>query len=737
MSDFLQSLNSRQREAVTYRDGGMLVLAGAGSGKTRVLISRVISLLTEDPMNARRILAVTFTNKAAREMRTRIEAALPTRPDGLLLGTFHGICHRLLRIHAATAGLDKNFQVLDSGDQLGFIRRLMREHNVDDKEFPPPEVRHYIAAAKESGTRAAAAPVYNQRSEAFAKLYGLYEAACRRESKVDFAELILATLELWRGNEELRAHYARRFRHVLVDELQDTNGQQFDWLCLLDSGDNQFFGVGDDDQSIYGFRGAEPGVMRRFQSRLRAEKLVRLEENYRSARNILDAANQLISANKERLGKELTTAAAAGAPVTVAAALTDVEEAQEVAHLARAHLRDGGAATDIAVLYRTNAQGRLFEKAMMENAVPYRVYGGLRFYDRMEVKHALAYLRLVGGDDKDALLRVINTPPRGIGEKTAAALFTADSPFAALSESVNSKVATFRALLASLRAAYLPPSHGAAAVKNTLWEDDTRRERDRDEKAAGTLSELVRAVVEKSGLLAYYEQRQNEERAENLRELVNAAAQFEENWQADEGEDDVLAAFLATAALESGGEETTAAAAVSLMTVHAAKGLEFKRVFIVGMEDGLFPHANSLDSAKHSALEEERRLLYVALTRAEQTLSLHFARQRMMYGKTDYHLPSRFLDELPSATLSDMNWRRREEKPPPPPPTRWYAPSSAAAATTTNGDYRIGDWVCHAKYGNGVVIKRSGNGDEALVDIMFKKLGTKQFKAALAPIKKI
>ena len=627
MRSVLEQLNPQQREAVLYNSGGALILAGAGTGKTRVLTSKIIYLLSEQNVPPAEILAVTFTNKAAQEMKNRIGAALTTSPRALLLGTFHSICHRLLRIHAATAGLDKNFQILDASDQKTFIRRLLREREVSEERFPLSDVRGYITQAKEVGFRANAVPVSNAQQEQLAQIYRWYEETCRAENKVDFAELILAVIELFRANDDLRRHYAQRFRYILIDEFQDTSRQQFDWLKLLDSGDNHFFAVGDDDQSIYAFRGAEPYIMQEFQTELRADKVIRLEANYRSMKNILEAANRLISGNKFRFGKTLTTDAGGGELVSIISSPSDILEAKLVAQLAQHAISEGTAAGDMAVLYRTNAQGRLFEREMMEYGVPYRVYGGLRFYDRQEVKHALAYLRLLQTDDRDSLLRVLNMPPRGIGKKTIEDLHAGGNLFAALEESDNKKVMAFRQLLHRLR------------------------------QQQGTLAELVKAVLEESGLLAHYEEKKEQERAENLRELVNAAAQFEENriqnQPAEETAESTLSAFLSTAALDAGGEGAADAntggggQAVSLMTVHAAKGLEFERVFIVGMEEGLFPHALSLKSTEPRDIEEERRLMYVAITRARQQLSLHYAHERMLYGSRSTNPVSRFLSELP------------------------------------------------------------------------------------------
>ena len=704
------SLNERQRQAVYHDSGGVLVLAGAGTGKTRVLTERIVRLLADNLATPRDILAVTFTNKAAREMRTRVEAAITPPPMGLMLGTFHSICHRILRIHADAANLDRNFQILDTQDQLIFLRRLFRENGVDEKSTPPAEVRAYITAQKEHGIRAQNAVSHNPRTKKFIALYALYESTCRREHKLDFAELMLATLELWQNHEEIRRHYAQRFRHILVDEMQDTNQQQFNWLQMLDNGDNHFFAVGDDDQSIYGFRGAQPNVMRDFQSTFRADALVRLEENYRSSKNILAAANQLITGNQNRLGKTLTATIDDNEKIAVHITANDIAEAESVADAISMQLNNGVFADDIAVLYRVNAQSRLIERALMKRGIHYRVYGGLRFYDRTEIKHALAYLRLIAADDRDALLRVINVPTRGIGDKTVATLFADNIPFAALQNPINAKVGEFWTLIKTLR---------------------------NDKELS--LGQLTRAVIEKSGLLEHYESRKELERADNLRELVNATTQFAAMLDNENTHDDALTTFLASTALAGDLDNPDGGGAINLMTVHAAKGLEFHQVFIVGLEEGLFPHARSLESNNKQDLEEERRLLYVAITRAKRRLSMHFAHQRMLYGAPSNNPSSRFLNELPSDCLSLFS-PFNQQPPKPRIPTLVETPNRRSFATSPlaiSDKLRPGDWVQHAKYGKGVVVRCGGARDNAEADVTFKKFGLKSFKLSLAKLEKI
>ena len=706
MADFLDSLNEQQRRAACYEGGGVLVLAGAGTGKTRVLTSRIAWLIAHCNCSPRDVLAVTFTNKAAKEMQTRVGTLTPFRAGDLALGTFHGICHRMLRRHAEAAGWEKNFQILDSQDQKSFIRRLLTDAEIDTEEFQPADCAGYINRCKETGLRASDAPTESERLSAMREIYALYEEACKRENKLDFAELLLSSIDLLSNKEELRQHYAARFCHVLIDEFQDTNPLQYRWLKLLDSGDSVFFAVGDDDQSIYAFRGADPKNMRRIQHDLRVGEIIRLEQNYRSTGNILSAANRLIKTNSERLGKNLFTNDSDGAPVKVYEATSDFAEASGIASAISGQINDNIPPAEIAVLYRANAQSRLLEKAMMERGLPYRIYGGTRFFDRMEIKHALAYLRLAVVNDTDALMRVINTPPRGIGKQTITALMSGGDVFAGVEESTAPKVTAFRAVLQQLRAL----------------------------RADSSLVEMARAAVEASGLLAYYESRaQERERAENLREFVSAAEQF----TPDDKEEEPLLAFLANAALESGEGTGTAGEAVNLMTVHAAKGLEFSHVHVAGMEEGMFPHSLSLDSPNPNDLEEERRLMYVAVTRARKELFLYCAHRRMMYGNIKTHPRSRFVDELQlsgansSSGSHTSNYHspkytspKHKQRPPSPPPQ-------------SDGSYRPGDVVRHAKYGNGVIVRCEGRGEELTVEIAFKRIGIKRFLAAKARLERV
>ena len=737
MPDFLDSLNERQRQAVCHEDGGLLVLAGAGTGKTRVLAYRCAWLMREQQCPPWQILAVTFTNKAAKEMRERISAVVPYsvsesptpyRARELVIGTFHGICHRMLRRHADVAGWDKNFQILDSQDQKNFIRRLLEENNLDDKEFPPSECRYFINNAKESGQRAADIVPAGPYDRRFLGVYEYYEAACRRENKMDFSELLLSAVDLLRGNRDLRKHYAARFRHILIDEMQDTNPMQYAWLKLLDAGDNHYFAVGDDDQSIYAFRGADPGNMRKMQKELRANNIVRLEENYRSTGNILNAANALIATNRNRLGKNLFTRGGGGALLRVLRHYADLDESAATAAAIRDDLHGGKSADDIAVLYRTNAQSRLLEKSLIENGVPYRIYGGTRFFERQEIKHALAYLRLAVTDDNDALLRVINMPPRGIGGRTIESLMQEGSLVAGVRTSALPKTVAFRMMLEKWR-----------ALRETAGDD--------------ALPQLARAVVVDSGLLAYYQSRsQDLERADNLQEFVSAAEQFEK----DSEDEETLSAFLANAVLQSGeAESEQSGAAVNLMTVHAAKGLEFATVFVTGLEEGLFPSSQSLDSGSVADVEEERRLMYVAITRAKADLFLSFADSRMVFGNVQRRPPSRFIEELPSDLLQSegipprhhvfaspsrqhfsaksRTTKLRVAKPPQgniAPPITY----GGKVAADDNPSYRPGASVRHPKYGVGVLVRREGRGEELKVEVAFKRVGSKTFLLAASPL---
>jgi len=633
MSDLLANLNPEQLAAVTLPPQHALILAGAGSGKTRVLTTRIAWLISTGQVGPHGILAVTFTNKAAKEMLARLSAMLPINTRGMWIGTFHGLCNRLLRAHHREAGLPALFQILDSADQLSAIKRLMKNLNIDEEKFPPRELAHFINAHKEQGIRAAQAEVYDDYTRRRVELYAEYDAQCQREGVVDFAELLLRTYELLVRNEPLRRHYQERFRHILVDEFQDTNRLQYAWLKLLagyEGGEPRangacLFAVGDDDQSIYAFRGAEVGNMRDLEREFGVKNVIRLEQNYRSHGNILDAANALIKNNRGRLGKNLWTDAGAGEPIRVFEGFSDLDEARFVVDEVRELVREGVSRTQVALLYRSNAQSRVLEHQLFTANVPYRVYGGLRFFDRQEVKHALAYLRLLANPDDDtAFSRVVNFPTRGIGSRSIEAL----------------QEAAHRANSCLYNAAASLSGKAGAAVGNFIRLIETLR----SETENLPLPEIIEHLIEKSGLRQHYlAEKEGQERLENLDELINAATSFvqEEGETAPELSTSPVASFLAHASLEAGEHQAGEGQdAVQLMTVHAAKGLEFDVVFITGLEHGLFPHENA--AQERDGLEEERRLMYVAVTRARKRLYLTHAQTRMLHGQTRYCVPSSF-----------------------------------------------------------------------------------------------
>jgi len=664
---------------------------------------------------------VTFTNKAAKEMQTRLAGMLPINVRGMWIGTFHGLCNRLLRAHYRDAGLPQLFQILDSADQQASVKRLLKSLNIDDEKFPPRELCHFINAQKEQGLRAAAVEAYDDWARKRVGLYEAYEAQCQREGVVDFAELLLRSYELLERNEPLRRHYQERFRHILVDEFQDTNKLQYRWLKLLAGGGASLFCVGDDDQSIYAFRGADVGNMADFEREFKVQNLIRLEQNYRSQGNILDAANAIIKNNPTRLGKNLWTEAGSGEPIRIYESYSDGDEARWIVEEVKALSREGHARAEIALLYRSNAQSRALEHALFNAGLPYRVYGGLRFFERAEIKHALAYLRLIANTDDDtAFARVVNFPTRGIGARSLELLQDAakaanSSLHAAIPQVAGAggaKLAAFAQLIVTLRdAAHLP------------------------------LPELVDHVIELSGLRAHYKnEKEGQERLDNLDELINAAASFvaEEGTPNQDGEitgefGNDLSSFLAHASLEAGEHQAGEGDdALQLMTVHSAKGLEFNVVFISGLEDGLFPHENSMNEDK--GLEEERRLMYVAVTRARQRLYLSFAQTRMLHGQTRYNLPSRFLDEIPAELVKWLTPRAGKGG---------FAPVSAAGYSSTprrsesssgGSGFRIGQTVMHAKFGLGVIVNAEGGGTDARVQVNFGNAGMKWLALSVAKL---
>ena len=715
MSLHLELLNPEQLAAVTLPDEHALILAGAGSGKTRVLTTRIAWLVKGGRTVPSRVLAVTFTNKAAREMLTRVTAMMSLNPRGMWMGTFHGLANRMLRAHHREAGLPPAFQILDSQDQLALVKRLAKSLNMDEERFPPRELMWFINANKEEGVRARDVPVTDENTRRMADFYAAYDEQCQREGVVDFSELLLRTYELLKRNEILRAHYAQRFQHILVDEFQDTNRLQYRWLKLFAGQGACFFCVGDDDQSIYTFRGANVGNMMEFEREFKVTKVIRLEQNYRSHGNILDAANALIANNRNRLGKNLWTEAGAGEPIRVFEGESDADEARWIVEEVLALSREGTRFSNMAVLYRSNAQSRVVEHSLFSRGISYRVYGGLRFFERAEVKHALAYLRLVAmPDDDNAFLRVVNFPPRGIGARTLEQLQdAARAKKSSLYQAAEGKVAAFRQLIDSLRA----------------------------ETQGLRLQELVEVVVEKSGLVEHYKtEREGADRIENLAELVNAAATFtEEEREVESGEAaDPLTAFLTHAALEAGEHQAGEGQdALQMMSVHSAKGLEFDVVFLTGLEEGLFPHEQSVN--ERDGLEEERRLAYVAITRARHRLYLSHAQTRMLHGQTRYNIPSRFLEEIPQGLMKWLTPRFQRQK-------AFQADFSRQTRTTPMnrplqkahsrdvGGFRIGQNVVHAKFGAGIIIDAEGQGNDARVQVNFGHHGVKWLAVSVAKL---
>jgi len=778
MSDLLANLNAEQLAAVTLPDEPALILAGAGSGKTRVLTTRIAWLIQNGHVSPAGILAVTFTNKAAKEMQTRLSAMLPINTRAMWIGTFHGLCNRMLRAHFRDAGLPQTFAILDSQDQLSAIKRLLKSLNVDDEKYPAKTLQYFINNAKEEGLRPADVEANDDFNRRCIDIYAAYDQQCQREGVVDFAELLLRCYELLRYNDAIRQHYQHRFRHVLVDEFQDTNVLQYRWLKLLagyGTGNTAaVFAVGDDDQSIYAFRGANVGNMRDFEHEFRVGRLIKLEQNYRSHGHILDTANHLISHNARRLGKNLRTDAGHGEPVRVYQAGSDGQEAAWILEEIRERIAEGISRSEIAILYRSNAQSRVIEHALFSAGIPYRVYGGLRFFERAEVKHALAYMQLIENPRNDAAFgRVVNFPTRGIGAKSLEVLQDAARQYdVSLAEAI----------------AYVPGKAGS-----TLGAFLRLIEQMRAETRRMTLPEMVEHVINASGLVTYYQgEKEGQDRIENLQELVTAAQAFvvEEGYGLEalaavlpvshdavpalaEGDQvqqvldpeqlptvmTPLVAFLTHASLEAGDNQALAGQeAVQMMTVHAAKGLEFDVVFITGLEEGLFPHENA--KMDPDGLEEERRLMYVAITRARERLFLSFAQSRVLHGQMRYHVRSRFFEELPEAALKWLtpqaqshggamggrqneggwgrDWFRKPEDVP-------YSGNKPTGGMDTGNGYadtkreagsgfRIGQEVFHNKFGEGVIAALEGEGADARANIKFKRHGAKWLALAVAKL---
>jgi DNA helicase II / ATP-dependent DNA helicase PcrA len=720
VSHILDGLNDRQRDAVTAPIGNLLVVAGAGSGKTRVLVHRIAWLVEAEGVSPHGILAVTFTNKAAAEMRLRTEVLLRMPVRALWVGTFHGIAHRLLRMHWREAGLPESFQILDSDDQLRLVKRVFRALDVDETRWSPRQAAGFINAQKDEGKRAkdiyAGGDLFLSTHK---RIYESYEVLCRQGGLVDFAELLLRSYELWSEQPELLAHYQRRFGQLLVDEFQDTNTIQYAWLRTLAGRTGAIMAVGDDDQSIYGWRGARIENLHRFRQDFADVGIVRLEQNYRSTATILKAANALIDKNAGRLGKELWTDGQEGEPIRVYSADNELDEARFIAQRIEHWITAGGCPADVAILYRSNAQSRVLEEALLRVQIPYRIYGGLRFFERAEIKNALAYMRLIANPHADAAFeRVVNVPPRGIGDKTVETL---------RNRARDGGVSLWQAAKDSIADGALS-GRGANAVRGFL--ELVQR------LAAATegsdLHQIAARCIDDSGLMQYHLQEKGERglaRKENLEELVSACRQFSGELAlpvSASGEPldhvSLLDEFLDHAALESGEHQTTdGTRSVQMMTLHSAKGLEFPLVFMAGMEEGLFPHRMS--SEEPGRLEEERRLCYVGITRAMRELYFTFAEVRRLYGSETYNRPSRFLQEVPAELLQEVRLRGAV--------SRHFRTTGARphaggnALVDDDGALRIGQRVLHGKFGEGVVLQSEGHGERARVQVNFADAGAK------------
>ncbi len=723
VSHIIEDLNEAQREAVCAPPGHALVLAGAGSGKTRVLVHRIAWLVRTEAVSPYSILAVTFTNKAAAEMRGRIEGLLALPVGGMWVGTFHSLAHRLLRMHWKDAGLPQTFQILDSDDQYRTLRRILRDLQLDEAQWPPRQAQWFINSRKDEGQRPEHIEDFGDPfQKQMIRIYRAYEDLCQRTGLVDFAELLLRAHELWLKNPRLLEHYRERFQHILVDEFQDTNAIQYAWIRLLAGTRSHVFAVGDDDQSIYGWRGARIENIQQFSRDFSGAHTVRLEQNYRSTGNILKAANALIEHNAERLGKNLWTADADGEPIRRYAAFNERDEARFIVERMQDWVDDGGRYHDCAVLYRSNAQSRVLEEALIQAGVPYRVYGGLRFFERQEIKDAMAYLRLLANRRDDAgFERVVNTPTRGIGERTVSA---------AREYARQHNLALWDAATAMVEQKLLP-ARAANALRGFL----ELIEEMGAATASMALHEQMEHLIHHSGLRAHYEKERGEKaqaRIENLEELVNAARYFDPSDETPEGEEplDDISAFIAHAALEAGEKQTSGGEdGAQLMTLHSAKGLEFPLVFLCGMEEGLFPHKMSIEEP--GRLEEERRLCYVGITRARQRLYLTHAEARRLYGSETFPHRSRFLDEIPAELIEEVRLGGSVAM-----PASDHGFGATPVQQESNG-LRLGQRVQHAKFGEGVVLDVEGQGAQARVHVNFDAQGGKWLMMAYANLQPV
>jgi len=755
VSHLIDPLNDAQREAVCAPPGHYLVLAGAGSGKTRVLTHRIGWLTQVERVPPWAVLAVTFTNKAAGEMRARLDALIPGSTQGLTVGTFHGIAHRLLRRHWREAGLPETFQILDADDQLRLIKRVVAGLGLDDAKFPPRQASWQINSWKDEGRRPESIEHGNHPvTRTFVQIYQAYEDACRRAGLVDFAELLLRAHELWLKNPAVLEHYQQRWRYLLIDEFQDTNTLQYAWIRVLAGNTGQVFVVGDDDQAIYGWRGAKVENVQQFLRDFPGARTIKLEQNYRSTSNILKAANSVIERNGGRLGKQLWTAGEDGERIALYAAYNEQDEARFVIERIREYIAEHGSAKDCAILYRSNAQSRNFEEQLIQRDIKYRVYGGQRFFDRAEVKDALAYLRLTANRHDDAAFeRAVNTPPRGIGDRTLDALRrrargdntsmweTALTELASGSElagRAKTAVKAFLTLIDGMARTFKPSSLAANDLSTGSDSLDTSAPAETstptslllgESEADLTLAEQIDHAITHTGLRDFYEKdsRGNAEtRVENLDELVNVASRFEPTQEDIDAGLNELSAFLSHAALEAGESQGEAwDDCVQLMTLHSAKGLEFPVVFLVGMEEGLFPSQRSVDD--EGRLEEERRLAYVGITRAREKLFVTHAESRRMHGTEMLARPSRFLGEMPAELIDEVRPRVQVTRP-------LYAGRQAASSPSLDEQpsVKLGQRVSHPSFGDGVVISAEGSGAHTRLQVNFEGAGSKWLVAAYA-----
>ncbi len=731
VSPILDGLNDAQREAVAAPLGNTLVLAGAGSGKTRVLVHRIAWLINAEQVSPANILSVTFTNKAAHEMRGRVESMLGANPFGLWMGTFHSIAHRLLRAHWQDAGLDQNFQIMDSDDQLRLVKRLMKERNLDENHWQPRQLQGFINTQKDEGLRAKHLDDGgNPYQRTLISFYKFYEDTCNRSSLVDFNELLLRAHELWLYKPQILAHYQQRFQHILVDEFQDTNSIQYAWLRVLAGSTGMMMAVGDDDQSIYGWRGAKIENIQQFENDFDGVKTIRLEQNYRSTGTILRAANGLIANNQGRLGKELWTQDSDGESISLYSGFNEQDEARFIVDSIDKWVKNGDLRSECAILYRSNAQSRVLEEALLRASMPYRIYGGQRFYERLEIKNALSYLRLLNNrHDDTAMERVINVPTRAIGPKTVDELrrharAEGMSLWQAAVDIVNQK---------------LLPARASNALVGFLKLIDEME----SESINLPLHEQTEQVIRLSGLIEHHQKEKGEKaqaRIENLEELVSAGRQFESTWEKDNNPEmegvSVISAFLDQAALDAGDTQADEFEdSVQLMTLHSAKGLEFPLVFLAGVEEGLFPHKMSMEEP--GRLEEERRLCYVGITRAMQKLYITYAESRRMHGQETFNRPSRFIQELPEGVLEEVRLRTQFSR-----PVSFNRPkqnngSSFAGTEIVDTGLTLGQRVRHSIFGDGIVLNYEGQGPNARVQVNFDSEGTKWLVASYAKLEVI